>query len=190
MPRISDNLADDSRELAAETRVQQFVRLLVSNERRLKGYILTLVPNLADAEQIAQETSLRLWEQFGQYDPSEGSFSAWARAIAHFQVLTYRKKLGRERIVFSSELVDLLAERTAAREPELAARQEALIDCLQKLPDHARELIRLYYVLDMKLREAAERLGRTAAATEKAIVRIRHVLRDCIKANLRKDAQP
>ena len=169
--------------------MQEFVRLLTGNERRLKSYILTLVPNLADAEQIAQETSLRLWEQFDRYDPSLGDFSAWARTIAHFQVMTYRKKLSRERIVFSSELIDALAERAAARAPELAARQEALVDCLQKLPEHSRELIRLYYEVGLKVRTAAEKLGRSVAAAEKAIVRIRRLLYDCIKSALRKDAQ-
>src|SRR5580704_11881026 len=64
--RMSDNLQSS----AAETSVQQFVRLLTGNERRLKSYILTLVPNLADAEQIAQDTSLRLWEQFDRYNPA------------------------------------------------------------------------------------------------------------------------
>jgi RNA polymerase sigma-70 factor, ECF subfamily len=182
-------MSDNIQSSAAETSVQQFVRLLTGNERRLKSYILTLVPNLADAEQIAQDTSLRLWEQFDRYNPSLGDFSAWARTIAHYQIMTYRKKLGRERIVFSSELVDLLAERTAAREPELAERQEALVDCLQKLPEHSRELIRLYYVVGMKVRAAAEKLGRTVAATEKAIVRIRRLLYDCINSALRKDVQ-
>jgi RNA polymerase sigma-70 factor, ECF subfamily len=187
---MSDYHPEDWHDSAAESRVQEFVRLLTGNERRLKSYILTLVPNLADAEQIAQETSLRLWQQFGQYDPSLGDFSAWARSIAHYQVLTFRKKQGRERIVFSSELVDALAERAAVRESELAARQEALIDCVGKLPDHARELVRLYYYAGMKLRAAAERLGRSVAATEKAIVRIRRVLYNCVNSALRKDVQP
>ncbi len=156
----------------------------------MKSYILSLVPNLADAEQIAQDTSLRLWEQFGKYNPCEGDFSAWARSIAHYQILSFRKKQCRERLVFSSEILEMLADRATVRGPELAARQEALIDCLQKLPDHARELIRLYYVFGMKLREAAEALGRSAAATEKAIARIRDILRNCINSTLRRDVHP
>jgi hypothetical protein len=41
----------------------------------------------------------------------------------------------------------------------------------------------------MKIREAAEKLGRSVAATEKAVYRIRRILYDCINAALRKDAQ-
>ncbi len=104
--------------------------------------------------------------------------------------MTFRKKKGRERLIFSSELVEMLADRATDRGPELAGRQEALIDCLQKLPDHARELIRHYYVLGLKLREAAAQLGRGVAATEKAIVRIRRILYDCVNATLRKPDEP
>ena len=153
----------------------------------MKRYILTLVPNLADAEQIAQETSIRLWEQFDDYDPSAAGFVVWARSIAYFQVLTFRKKAGRERVVFNSELIDALADRAAAGSHRLADREEALIDCLDKLPEHSREIIRLYYFVGMKLRAAAEHLGRSVAATEKAVVRIRRLLHGCVDDVVRKE---
>ena len=147
------------------------------------------MPNLADAEQISQETSLRLWEQFNEYDPSVAGFVVWARSIAYFQVLTFRKKAGRERLVFNSELVDALADRVAVRSQRLGDRQEALIDCLDKLPEHGREVIHLYYFVGMKLCAAAAHLGRSVAATEKAVVRIRRILNDCVENVLQKEAE-
>jgi len=167
--------------------MRRFVALLTAHERHLKSYILSLVPNLADAEQIAQETSLRLWEQFDEHDPSVAGFATWARSIAYFQVLTFRKKAGRERVVFNSELVDALADRATVRSPRLADRQEALIDCLNKLPEYSRELIHLYYFMGMKFRAAAEHLGRSVAATEKAVARIRRVLYHCVEESLQKE---
>ncbi len=167
--------------------MQRFVGLLTQNERHLKSYVLSLVPNLVDAEQIAQETSMRLWQQFEEFDPSRGDFAAWGRSIAHFQVLTFRKKAARERVVFNSELVDALAERAAAEADHLSARQAALVDCLSRLPEHSRELIRLYYFVGMKLTAAAEQLGRSVAATEKAVVRVRRTLYDCVQFTLRRE---
>ena len=75
---------------------QDFVRLLVEHERRLEGFILALVPNWAVAEDIAQETKLRLWEQFGQFDRNQ-DFGSWACTIAYYQVLSYRKSNKRSR---------------------------------------------------------------------------------------------
>ena len=158
---------------------------------RLKSYILTLVPNLADAEQIAQETSLRLWEQFDRYDPSLGDFSAWARTIAHFQVMTYRKKLSRERIVFSSALIDALAEtarplscgwslppgKSAGPSPAKTARTQPRVDPLV-LRGRPRGV-----------RTAAEKLGRSAGGGGEGHCPHPCLLYDCIKSALRKDAQ-
>lgn len=171
----------------SDERTRRFIALLTKHEQHVKRYILLLVPNLADAEQIAQETSVRLWEQFDEYDPAVAGFVVWARSIAYFQVLTFRKKAGRERVVFNSELVDALSDRVTVRSERLADREEALIDCLNKIPEHGREIIRLYYFVGMKLRAAAEQLGRSVAATEKAVVRIRRLLHDCVEDTLQKE---
>ena len=60
-------------------------------ERMVYGYILSLVPNWADADEILQETNIRLWEEFEKFQPGT-NFAAWAIRVAHFQVLTWRKR--------------------------------------------------------------------------------------------------
>ena len=55
----------------ATTVRREFLRLLGEHERRLRGFILALVPHWADADDIAQEVRLRLWEQFDDYDPAK-----------------------------------------------------------------------------------------------------------------------
>ena len=71
--------------------VERFVQLLSKCERRLNDYVLSLVPNWADAEEVLQETKLRLWQQYHEYDPTK-DFGAWACTIAYYQVLTMRKR--------------------------------------------------------------------------------------------------
>jgi RNA polymerase sigma-70 factor (ECF subfamily) len=102
-------------------------------------------------------------------------------------VLTFRKQARRERLLFDSELVAALADRAAARADELALRQSALVDCLKKLPGRGQELIRLYYYLGMKIRTEAEKLGRSVAATEKALTRIRRTLYDCVQLAVQRE---
>ena len=46
-----------------------FLKLLLSNETRIFSYILTLVPNFADAEEIMQEASTVMWKSFDQFQP-------------------------------------------------------------------------------------------------------------------------
>ena len=127
-----------------------------------------------------------MWQQFDRFDPSK-DFGAWARTIAYYQVLKYRKTMGRERLQFNSELLGVLADRAAVRCDELATRQSYLIECLAKLSDFKRQVIRLYYCLGMTAKAVAEKLGRNVTATEKALVRARHELHDCIEAAVRRE---
>ena len=70
--------------------VASFVRLFQQYERGLYRYILSLVLNVAAADDISQNTSLLLWEEFGRFDLNT-DFGAWARTIAYYQVLKYRQ---------------------------------------------------------------------------------------------------
>ena len=54
-----------------DERTQQYLTLLGQHEGRLLGFILSLVPNWADADDIAQEVRIRLWKQFDGYDPAK-----------------------------------------------------------------------------------------------------------------------
>jgi RNA polymerase sigma-70 factor (ECF subfamily) len=172
-----------------DDRVQQFLRLLAKHERRLRGYILPLVPNWADAEDVAQEVRIRLWEQFDSYDPAK-DFGAWACTIAYYQVLTYREKRSRRRQLISSESLELVAKTVVAMSDELESAQRALADCFEKLPKAKRDLLTYYYSGKHTMREIAARLGRTFDATRNAILRTRMALRDCVKAKLDKEDGP
>ena len=86
----------------------RFVQLLAAHEHRLGSFVLALVPNWTDAEDIIQQTKLRLWEQFETYDP-EKDFGIWACVIARYEVLAFRTRSARSRVQFSQELIDRMS---------------------------------------------------------------------------------
>ncbi len=123
---------------------KQFIALLAKHERRLSGYVLSLVPDWADAEEIVQETKTRLWEQFDQYDPSK-DFGAWACTIAYYQILTLRQRSRRQHTALGQEFLDTVAakfEQVAEGETD---RSRALAVCLQKLTPSQRALVKRCY---------------------------------------------
>ena len=107
-----------------DERVRQFVQLLGQHERPLQAFILSLVPNWADADDIAQEARIRLWEQFDSYDPAM-DFGGWARAIAKYLVLTYYKRQLRHEKLMSAALVETIAEEIGAISEEMVGEEEA-----------------------------------------------------------------
>src|ERR1700689_4181086 len=97
--------------MSEASKTAEFVRLLAQHQRGIYALILAMVPNWADAEDIFQETTVRLWEQFDKYKTGS-DFGAWARTIGKFGILSYRKKKGRERIAFSDAFIDKVAEES------------------------------------------------------------------------------
>lgn len=166
---------DDSR--------RQFIRLLTAHERLVYGYILGLVPNWADADEILQETNIRLWEEFDKFELGT-NFAAWALRVAHFQVLTWRKRVGRSKLVFDQKVIDALAEEEYWMDDVFEARQQALGECVSKLSDRSRDLLRHCYAEGSKIKDVAARLNRSPAAVYKALERIRIDLHACIERRL------
>ena len=167
----------------------EFVRLLKQHERQLNGYIMALVSDWHAADEISQETSIRLWEQFREYR-REMDFGAWARTIARYQVMTYRKRLARERQRFSPRFLDAVADRFEALWPTMNGQMDALTDCMSLLNDGQRNLLRLCYQGDHTIKQVAEKLGRTYDSTYKAVERTRKTLHDCIESKIHSEDRP
>jgi len=167
-------------------RTKEYLRLLGQEERRLRGFILSLVPNWADADDIAQEVRIRLWEQFHTFQPG-GDFGAWARSIAYYEVLTFRRKQARRREVLSTDSLEAIAKEVALMSDELDAAIQALKDCFEKLPQAKRELLMQYYAGASSTREIAAAMGRSFDATRQAILRTRLALRDCVEKALQRN---
>ena len=70
---------------------RRFVEILGAHERELFGYIFSLTSNWDDSQEVMQRLRIRLWEQFDRYDASR-PFGAWARAVAYYLVLAFRKE--------------------------------------------------------------------------------------------------
>src|SRR5436190_18410489 len=75
---------------------EEFARLFARNARRIYGFIMTLVFNHHDAEEVFQNTNVILWNKFGEFQPGS-NFFAWASRIAYYEVLTLMKQKRRSR---------------------------------------------------------------------------------------------
>src|ERR1700733_10686536 len=125
-------------------RSKQLMRLMTQHQRRIFGYIYTLVPDRHDAEDILQETSVVICEKFEQFQAGT-YFVAWSCQIAYWEVRRSRQKFARAKVVFNQEVVDAVAQTATEMIPEVSARHEALGQCLQKLHARDRELVLTRY---------------------------------------------
>lgn len=165
----------------------EFVRLLAEHERQLSGYVHTLVPSWQDAEDVLQNTKVRLWEQFASFR-RDADFGAWAIAIANYMVKTHRKNTQRQRVCFSDKLLEKISQHLpAASSPVQDDRALALVECVMALNDASRRLLRLSCVGDRKIKDIAHELGQTASATYTGLFRIRRSLFECVQRRLHEE---
>src|ERR1043165_9386349 len=121
-----------------------FVARFLREQHRLYGYIVTLIPHPADAEEVFQETSLRLWENWEAFDQSR-DLLPWACGIAQNVLRNYVRKKKPLAVGFEGEFFDQLAAARLAQEDELASRRLALEDCLARLQASQRQFVEQCY---------------------------------------------
>jgi RNA polymerase sigma-70 factor (ECF subfamily) len=168
---------------ASLERQKQLMLLMTQHQRRIFGYIHTLVPERHDAEDILQETSLVIVEKFNEFKLGT-DFVAWACQIAWWRVRAARQKYARSKVVFDDDVLESVAHTAATMLPEISERHDALSRCLQRLHPRDRELLLTRYEPGARVEEAAERSGRSLEAAYKALGRLRKLLFDCVTNQL------
>ena len=159
---------------------QRFLSLFLRSEREVFRYVAAMVPNVADAEDIVQQTALALWEKFDAYDPNQ-PFTPWACRFALNKTKQWLERRQRWHILLEGGLAEELARRREELRPELETQLKYLEGCLGELPGTQRTLVEGYYYRREGVEKLAENSGRTVAATYKTLQRVRQALQSCIE---------
>ncbi len=158
---------------------EAFVQLMTEHQGRLYAYILSLLGDPDQANDVLQETNLVLWRNAGEFQMGS-NFRAWAFRIAHFQMMAHRQRQMRDRLVFDDAMLAVLDPAAKAVDETYEERQERLTECLEKLPESQRELLRQRYADGLSLQAIADSVRRTANAVAQTLFRVRRTLIDCV----------
>ena len=160
-----------------------FFRLYTSIQSRLYAFILTMVHNEHDAEELLQESAIYLWEQFDQYQ--EGTnFWAWAACVAKFRVLDFHKKNRKTRPLFENNVYQQLFEIADVSSEDSADRARALKNCLDKLGSDDQKLLSLRFLDSYSMQRIAQLTGRSRHGLYKTFARILGLVRECMNRTL------
>jgi RNA polymerase sigma-70 factor (ECF subfamily) len=160
-----------------------FAQRFVEANDALRGYIVSHVGSLTDAEDILQEVSVVLWERFGDYRP-EVPFIRWAMGIARHKILHHRRSMARSRILLDDELSSRFGERYETLLSELSRRQAALRECVRRLSGRARRVLQMRYYDGLKPGTIAERMGLSYGNVQVILSRTRTWLRGCVDGGM------
>jgi len=164
------------------SRKDEYIGYFIKYNNQLFNFILTLVPNYSDAEDILQKSASIMWEKFDTYQ-RDTYFLAWARKIIRLTVSNYYRTK-RHEFQFDDQMLDAL---TAAHEKESKHSEEqlaALTVCLSKLEPSDLDLIRMRFYERFSVPEIASKTNRNLHTLYKRIPTIFILLHNCIKRTL------
>ena len=165
------------------SRTERFLKLLMVNDKRIYAFILTLVPNSVDADDLMQETVTIMWRKFDDFEPGR-DFVAWGIGIARYKILEYRKKKRKSQIQFNDQVHALLEADAKNMLGRLDERLETLQQCLAKLSERDRRLIGMRYEKDLTVKAISERVEQSIHKVYRSITRIHDILLRCVRRTL------
>lgn len=140
---------------------------LLALHRRYAGAVYSVAYRVLNepmaAEEVTQDTFLRLWDKAYTFDPAKGAFLPWLLTIARRRAIDTLRQQQRHQLpagaTFSLDEHPYLWEQIENPEPwERHDLRQALVTALRHLPPEQREAIELAYFHGLSHREAAAHL--------------------------------
>jgi RNA polymerase sigma-70 factor (ECF subfamily) len=129
--------------------------------RPVYAVIVRVVRDAAIAEDLVQETFLRVWNRVHGFDAVRGALGPWLLAVARNRAIDYlRSAAGRERNTFELHDTDHPA-LYCHMEPDIlnADKTRRVKAAMEKLAPNLRTVVELAYFEGLSQSEMAERIG-------------------------------
>lgn len=170
----------DSMEWSPEERGECFMKLYVSVQSRLYGYVISLVPDASAVEDVIQETVAYMWSHFEEFQPGT-NFAAWAVSVARNKVYDYIKQSQKKKRYFSHQTMQRIEEVIEKRTDPIDDRLDVLRQCISKLPEKDRKILIFRYELGATLKSVSERVGQNINTLYNRLYQIRIALLNCVR---------
>ena len=159
-----------------------FGRIVEAHQGKIFAYLGRMGIDRATAEDIAQDTFLRVWRNAGEFNPKRGSLTTWILTIARNLALTRLSRPERRRESQAPEMADAVVSDLPLPDARLLARQRQtrLRTALGQLSLADRSLLAASYFDDLGVADIARIEGCSAGAVKvrlhRARVRLRKIL--------------
>lgn len=158
----------------------QAARAMVARKLpRLLALATRMLGDAGDAEDVAQESFVRLWQQASRWRPGAARFDTWLHRVT--LNLCYDRLRKRRDVP-----VETMPDRPDPGPPPDAGLEEAgmsarVASALQALPERQREAIMLQYYQELSNTQAAAAMEVSVEALESLLSRARRTLRTLLE---------
>lgn len=176
----AEQASDDELMARAAAGDQGAFRVLMARHyRRVFGLVYRMLPNTADAEDLAQDVFFTVWLKRADWQPGAASFTTWLYRVTINRCIDAKR---RRRPECSDDLTEIEDDRPdAAAVVQQQQASQILRRATLKLSNEQQAALALFYHQGLSNAEAAEILGTTVSAVESLLKRARNRLREILR---------
>lgn len=151
---------------------QAFSILVQRHSERFYAVAYRMLRNSAEAEDVVQDSFLKLWNKPQAWDPRKNAkFTTWFyRVVTNAAIDRARRGV---KVVSGEKIIDFVADERRNAEDQMYQdeTQKVLEDAIQSLPDRQRAALNLCFYEGLSNKEAAEVLEVNLKALESLLMR-------------------
>jgi RNA polymerase sigma-70 factor (ECF subfamily) len=158
-----------------------FSTLVKQHAPALDRFAVRLLLQHQQAEEVVQETFMRVWQRAGDYDAKRARLSTWLHQIAHNLCIDILRRRKRE-LPLVNDVEDVLISPDATESPTTAREaQDQVAAAIAKLNEHHRTGLVLTYYQGLSNREVAQIMDLSVRALESLLVRARQQIKKILE---------
>ena len=170
--------------MAASARgdTRAFARLYELSAPKLFALALGILKRRDWAEEVLQESFIRLWRSAHRFDPAKGSAMSWMVTIVRNVAFTTLERSPREVSAEDAAVPEMASSGPDPLEQAIqSSAARALLECLKRLDESQRRSITLAYYEGLTHSELAVRLAAPIGTVKSWIRRGLMQLKDCLE---------
>ena len=180
-PTVSNSVGLDTQSAAEHALLIQ--QLFIRHQSVVLAYVLSIEPNMSDAQDIVQETFLTVSRKADTFVVGT-NFPAWACTVARYQTLSFQRQRSRHARALDDDVIALIVDHASMSVATYEEEISILKNCMLSLSPRAREVICARYHRQCMPEDIAKEIGWTPNAVRVALSRARTVLRTCLETRI------
>jgi RNA polymerase sigma-70 factor (ECF subfamily) len=160
-----------------------FARLYQATRAKLYGVVLRILRRADLADEVMQETYLKVWSSAGQFDPAVASPITWMLAIARNRAIDLvRRKPSDPSIEEEAEVLQVAAPvPDPLGKREMSEQLKRLLACMGRLDEGRRRLVLLAYYSGWSREQLAAEFDAPANTIKTWLRRALFDIRECLE---------
>ena len=158
--------------------------LIRRHQRAVWRYLRMLGCDDATADDLTQETFLRVLRRDDFVQHNDSATAGYLRRTAYNLLVSRHRKLGRMQTIAEPELLDETWDRWAGKDLSGDAAVEALQHCFSRLTERAQIALRMRFDSSASRLEIGEALGITDHGARNLMQRAKQQLKNCVEEKL------